>query len=86
MPAHLAQRWLSLADSGRMRASAALQECPDQFLAFDMVGFRTQHPEIYQLGISNVLSWRNLRKWYKQEGHSDLPPPVFPGTGRKTPM
>lgn len=42
-----------------------------------MMGFRTQHPEICQLDISNVLSWRNLRKWHKQEGHSDLPPHLF---------
>jgi len=39
------------------------------------MGFRAPNPKIWYLGRLNNLSWRNLRKQQKQEGHSDLHSP-----------
>ena len=32
------------------------------------------YPQIWHPGILNILSWRSLRKWQKQKGHSDFLP------------
>lgn len=44
------------------------------------MGFRTRYPQRQHFGILNLLSWRSLRKWQTQEGHSDL----LPETGLQT--
>lgn len=36
------------------------------------------------LGIWDIVSWRSLRKWRKQEGHSDLSPTSLSWKGNKT--
>lgn len=38
-----------------------------------VMGFRTHYPKIWHHGILNILSWRSLRKWQKQESHSHSP-------------
>ena len=42
-------------------------------LLVQVMGFRTSYPQIWHLGPKTVLSQRSLKKWQKQEGHSDLP-------------
>lgn len=34
-----------------------------------LMGFRAHYPQIWPLCMLNLLSWRNFRKWQKQEGH-----------------
>lgn len=41
----------------------------------------TTPPNMGTLGILSILSWKHMRKWQKQEGHSDFPSlPFFPET------
>lgn len=45
---------------------------------FHMMGLRTCYPRTWLLSILNILNWRSLRKWPKQEGRSDLPSSWLP--------
>lgn len=53
-----------------------------------LIRFRTHYPKIWHFGILNIcpISWRSLRKWQNQEGHSNITPSFFPETDHKTHM